>query len=100
MANVPNPSRTRNVNPSRPRPQPQEPGRHALKNVVVPLELPPAGHALLKAIAIQDGCSSVEQYIRELIIEECQAFAQALADPEDPELAELFALNRKEVARL
>ena len=98
MPNVPNHRKTRNVNSSS-RSQLQA-GGHALKNVVIPLELPPAGYALLKTIAIQGGCSSVEEHVRRLIFDECQAFTEAMADEESPALRELLTVNAEEVPRL
>ncbi len=81
--------------------EPPEPAaKPALRNIVIPLELPPAGHALLKTIAIQANCVSVEELIRSLIIDECQAFSEAMADKESSELHELFTTNPREATRL
>ena len=78
----------------------QNRARPALRNVVVPLELPAAGHALLKAMAIQAECASVEEFIRDAVLSECRFFAEALADKHSPDLEELLTVNPKEAARL
>ena len=65
-----------------------------MKNVVVPLELTPAAHAVLNAIAIEGGHNSVGQFILTVLESEVRAFGEMLADKTDPTLTQLFTPNR------
>ncbi len=59
------------------------------------MEFSPAAHALLKALAIEGGHLSMEAMIRDLIDGECRAFAEALADREDPTLGSLLTPQQR-----
>ena len=65
------------------------------KNIVLLVELSPVGHALLQTLAVHAECASVPDFIRELLMKECSAFGEALADEKGPELQEYFPSVRK-----
>ena len=65
-----------------------------MRNHFVTLEIPPAAHALLLAIALEDGHDSVPLLIHSLVVDEVRAFCAALSSEVTPELSELFAIHK------
>lgn len=65
-----------------------------MRNHFTTLEIPPAAHALLLAIAIEGGHDSVPLMIHALVVQEARAFAQAMASEVTPELSELFTVTQ------